>query len=262
MTYEVRIVLALIGFGALGGAVYLAMLMIAQRREQRRRKAGETRIAARIYAPRCRSPLGRNGRDPSPALRAAHDLAGLLHEQPLFAPFVTGVLLGGVVLIAMVDPIMDDPLLWPTTWKGLRSLPGWMKALWLALAILLCLGIPLVMFSLPRKRFSRQWLVLHADGRMTAIGADFPAFDPERPFHASRRIWSTSLSAWHGVLIVQDRVHLAIVLAPVPHVWQRWLPHVRDLVPPDAYAVRVGLEDGPVSAHLIRHFPETLDATS
>lgn len=251
MTFEVRLVLWVIAAGALIAAIYLTILWRALRSEGRRRRGGETRIAAQVYARQCWSRWGVTGRDADLTIDAANYLRGIADDQPVALPWISSIMLAGAVLILMVDPIMDDPLL---PWAGgLRWLPDWAKMIWAGTALIVAIGLPVVMFRLPARRISRQWLVLHRDGRIGGLGADLPELDPRRPFTAEYRVLASGLSRWHGVLIAQGDAEVTILLSPVAQFWHRWWPYVRQLVPPTACAVVLGAEAGRAIAHMEQH---------
>lgn len=252
MTFEMRVVLGVIAAGAVIAAIYAAVLCRAIRHEGRRRRGGEARIAAQIYARGCWSRWGVTGRDADLSIDAGNYLRGIVDDHPVALPWVSSVMLAGTVLILMVDPVMDDPLL-PWT-QGLRWLPDWTKMIWLACALTIAIGLPVVMFFLPSRRISRQWLVLHRDGRISGLGGDLPELDPGRPFAAEYRLLAGGLSRWHAVLIVQGDNEVTILLSPDARFWNRWWPFVRQMVPPDACAVVLGAEVGKAVAHLEQHF--------
>lgn len=259
------IIATLTVFGGLAaiGMVYNLVTLFAWRAEQRRRRRGEIRIAARIHEPfcptrlPCHCPIRPDGTGRKPELschlrETLYSATGVIGNQPIGLPFVTTIALAGLSIILLVDPVLDRSLLWggllPDAVRA--AIPEWLKWLWIGLSLVLVVALGIASFFLPQMRISRQWLVLNDDGRISALGADFPVFDPRKPFTAQERIWSDH----RGVLIRQDGKELALVIAPLPTVARIWKYDVRIIAPGRAYAVGLSIVTGPVERHLERHW--------
>ena len=249
--------LPVIGLLALTGFAYVVILWRQSRRERRRRRAGETRLAVDIYQPFCRAPFARAMPDATPLRILWHHVSGMVHDRPLVLPLAGAIALAGCIVLFGIDPIMDDAMLWgravPADWRV--ALPGWAKALWAGGVILGALSMVLLVFVRMPQVLSRQWLVLHADGTMTATGAAFPKLDPASRFTARRVIWDQAGTPIdHGAIITQDGAEIAFVIRPVPQTARLNRLPKRLLVPMSAHAVVLGLDTAALDAHLARHF--------
>lgn len=260
-------------FGILAaiGLVYNLATLFGWLAERRRRRGGETRVTARIFRPfcptrrRCRCPVAADGRGRLAGFRCdareiAYSLTENVDDRPRALPFVTTIPLAALCLLLVLDPILDVPLLWGQSLpEAVRSaFPEWLKWGWAGLAVLLALALAASAFFLPARRISRQWIVLHDDGRIGARGADFPVVDPRLPFIAESKI----LADHRCVLIRQDAREIVLVLGPIAAAAHPPILDIRLFTPVGAY--RIGVESGEarVQRHLDRHFLGKRNAAS
>lgn len=169
MNLTILVILAAVGVLAL---LYLGVIHAAAARERARRRRGETqRLAAHIFTPHQTVTLAQE------AGLLLRRLRGLVDDQPRALPMLAAILAGGLILILALDPILDDPMIFP----GTLPLPGWLKGIWAGGVMLLALGHVVWVFLNAPRYLSRHWLLLHPDGAITALDLDLPRIDPARP---------------------------------------------------------------------------------
>lgn len=178
--------------------LYMAELHRRALAERRRRRRGEWRLAARIFP--AHSPRPTLAQE---AWLVGRWLARLGRDQPQALPFLAALLTSAAFAILALDPLMDDPFFWPFP---PLPLPEAVKFAWAGLVLLAALGHPLWVFFRAPAFFSRQWLVLHADGAISAEGASLPPLHLGRPHRA-----------WDG--ITMPRPAYPFLGSPAAELW-------------------------------------------
>ncbi|NKC32714.1 hypothetical protein [Falsiroseomonas selenitidurans] len=229
--------------------LYLAVIHRAAARHRARRRRGEAQhLAARILAPRQDTSLAQE------AGLLLRRLRGLVDDQPRALPLLAAILAGGLLLVPALDPILDDPMLLPAP----LPLPGWLKAIWAGGVLLLVVGHAAWVFLNAPRCLSRQWLLLHPDGAITARGAALPRFDPARPVRVFDGIAMPARDSqpegWAaGAVLAQDERVAAFVTNPHP-------PGAGDLrrlarTPPGWWRVELAPDPAGFDRFLRRHYP-------
>jgi hypothetical protein len=235
--------------------LYMVILYRRALAERRRRRLGEWRLAARIYQPH--HPRPTLAQEAGLVLR---DLAGLVCDQPRALPFLAASLTGGAFVILAMDPLLNDPFFWPFP---PLPLPEALKFGWAGLVLLAVLAHIIWVFLRAPDFFSRQWLVLHADGAISAEGASLPPLHLGRPHRAWDGITrprpadpflglpATELWAL-GAVIAQETDHGLQVVGFVTDPY----PPERTVTPVSWYRVELGHGHEPFQAFFRQHCPD------
>jgi hypothetical protein len=231
---------------------YMAVLHRRALMERRRRRRGEWRLAARIIP--AHRPLPTLAQE---AMLAGRWLAGLVYDQPRALPFLAALLTSAAFLILALEPLMDDPFFWPFP---PLPLPEAVKFGWAGLVLLAALGHPLWVFFRAPAFFSREWLVLHADGAISAEGASLPPLHLGRPHRAWDGITMpdpgpAGAARWaEGAVIAQGEDVVAFVTQP--HMALPGALRNRAITPAGWHRVELGPEPAPFLAFFRRHCPD------
>lgn len=233
----------------LAAILYLGAIHRAAARSRRRHRQGAARhVAARIFPPHYR---------PGEAWRFRLWLRGLATDQPRALPFLAAILAGGAMLLLALDPVLDDPILLgrlvSPTWRA--ALPDWLKLAWVAGMLALVLGHALWIFLRAPRHLSRQWLLLHPDGVITALGADLPRIDPTRPRRSEAGIVSRLQPdrRAEGAVLEQDGVVTGFVANP--YVPGTGSTRPLAITPPEWWRVELAPDPDSVLTFLRQHHP-------
>jgi hypothetical protein len=237
--------------------LYMVVLHRRALAERRRRRGGEWRLAARIY--QAHHPRPTLAQEVGLVLR---DLAGLVYDQPRALPFLAAILTSAAFVILAMDPLLVDPFFWPFP---PLPLPEAVKFGWAGLVLLAALGHPIWVFIRAPAFFSRQWLVLHADGAISAEGASLPPLHLGRPHQAWDGITMPSpanpflglpaMERWaEGAVIAQGGFVVGFDTRPDP-VGPGDLRN-QAIMPRQWHQVALGPEPAPFLAMFRRHCPD------
>jgi len=238
--------------------LYLGAIHRAAAQERSRRRRGEAQfVAARIFPPRGDAPS--LGGEVTLMIRR---LRGIVDDQPRALPLLAAILAGGLLMILVVDPVLDDPILSALT----LPLPGWLKGIWVGGILLLVIGHTVWIFLNAPKYLSRQWLLLHPDGTITSRGAALPRFDPALP---ARHFEGISMPApapetpplrAEGAVLVQGETVAGFVYFPFPHN-PGDLRHVA-VTPPTWWRIELAPDHVPFDKFIKQHYPVGIRAVA
>lgn len=237
---------------------YLGVIHLAAASERSRRRRGEAQfVAAHIFPP----GRGRVSLVNEVALFLRR-LRGMVDDQPCALPLLAAILAGGLLLILALDPVLDDPMLFPAT----LPLPGWLKGIWAGGVVLLVLGHAVWIFLKAPQYLSRQWVVLHPDGAITARGAALPRLDPALPVRHFEGIsmpgpdpqfpprWAA------GAVLVQGETVAGFVYFPHPPSPGEMRPLA--VTPPGWWRINLGPEHTHFDQFVKRHYPPGVRAVA
>jgi hypothetical protein len=255
-TQPLTILLTLLMAGGILSFLYLAVIHRSAARQRSRIRRGEAQlVAARIFPPH--GEINSLGEEVALTIRR---LRGIVDDQPRALPLLAAIFAGGLLMIPALDLIVDDPILFDL---GL-SLPGWLKGIWMSGVLLLVLGHAVWIFLNAPKYLSRQWLLLHPDGRIASRGAALPHFDPAMPLQHFEGISMPDpdpeiLPRWaEGAVLVQGETVAGFVYFP----FRRGLGELRTLTitPKSWWRIELGPDHVRFDKFLKKHYPPGIRA--
>lgn len=232
--------------GVLGGITLVALLYVAAfyraaaLARRRRRQGLGLRIPIHVYSPHS----GRGGGIVNEWRVLWSGLSGLAIDQPRALPLIAALIVGVPAFLLLIDPILSEPLFW----GGLLSpetrdaIPGWLRLLWLALAVTLVVGHVLFIWYRAPRLLSRHWLVLNDDGVIEATGTALPALDPARAFDLVDELppsrGEPAPAETLATVITQGTLAVAFVHLPGQPRWYQL--RYAGIVPADWWRIDVG----------------------
>lgn len=228
MTTELRILTGGFLGAALVGLAYVTFIWLSGRKAAAHRRRREARLAVTIRPPRDWSGFGRAAIAPVrtglPG-RLWQGFSDVAFHQPLLLPLVTSIPFASLFLLLVVDPVLDEPMIWAGTLPdGLHAwIPGWFRAAWITTAIVAAISTILWVFWMAPRRISRHWLVLGPDGSISSPGAPMPVLHPSRARAAGPTRRTGFTIRQEGVVFAFHLPNRAAGTAPNPrHVPDGW----------------------------------------
>lgn len=220
--------------------------------ERRRRRLGlGRRVAARIAAP---AALG-EGALAAEMRHLAPGFGEMLWTIWRASAFVAAIIVGGLLVILLVDPVLDEPLFsWsPLSAERRAALPDVFRWVWLGLVLGGVVIHAVWVFLRAPALSSRHWLVLHPGGGIEA-SAGFPPLDPERPFTACGTLPAAGTARASGFMIEQAGTTVAFDY--FPEVRGTGDPYHAPALDPTWWHVWLTGDHRAFAEFARRHFPE------